>query len=78
MQIYGYHLKKSAKLWVTFWQNIAKLFGWRDLALKKMSIQLEMKVRKTCNIALLRIDIENLCADFVVFKNVISFAELLV
>ena len=55
-----------------------KIIRMERSSIKKVSIQLEIKVRNTCNIELLRIDIENLCADFVVFKNGICFADLLV
>ena len=27
---YGYHLQKHAELWASFWENIAKLLGFRD------------------------------------------------
>ena len=27
---YRYHLKKHAELWVSFWENIAKLLGFTD------------------------------------------------
>ena len=30
MRNYSYHLKKHAELWVSFWENIAKLLGFTD------------------------------------------------
>ena len=27
---FNYHLKKHAELWVSFWENIAKLLGFTD------------------------------------------------
>ena len=30
VQNYRYHLKKHAKLWVSFWENIAILLGFTD------------------------------------------------
>ena len=30
MRNYGYNLKQHAELWVSFWENIAKLLGFTD------------------------------------------------
>ena len=52
VQIHGYYLKKLTESWVPFRQNIAKLLGGRS-SIKKMNVQLEMKIGIICNIEIL-------------------------
>ena len=58
-------MKKHAKLWVSFWENIEKLLGGK-LSIEKMNVQVRNQFGQR------RYKIFD---DFVVFKNVICLAE---
>ena len=59
---YRNHLEKHAELWVSFWENIAKLLGFTDEIY--VILRFWVKACKNCTMIILN------------FKNVICFAKL--